>query len=143
MLPIRFDRDGFEVRARGRWFALPFIATAMIITAVCAGLVWVFIHGPVWASMVAIIIIVLPAASITVALIWAGSHAYALWFIGRWYRLPIGFGLAATLMVLEAAGVRWPDGEPLNGYLWGLLITVVCALAWFFAHSQRMSKAKE
>jgi hypothetical protein len=143
VFPIRFDREGFEVRVRDRWYALPIIATILIIAVTGVGLYWLVPHGPPWVAIVALAILALPALALLAALVWTGSEEYASWFVGRWYRLPIGFALAAALMVLEAVDVRWPSGEPLNGYLWGSLIAVVCVLAWLFALRQKMSKVKE
>ena len=47
------------------------------------------------------------------------------------------YRFAAALIGFEYLGVRWGDGEPLNGYFWGTLIGIVCMLGWIFARLNR------
>ena len=137
---VRLDRNGIvEIYIRRRWRDVPTSVTIAAICLLSVGFFAAVIHGPAWLAMPALILLIAQFTVLFGGLIWYGAQAHARWFVSRWYRPLVGVGLASMLIVAEAAGFRWHDGEPLNGYWWAAIVAAFCGLAGFFGYRQGAS----
>lgn len=132
MIPIRFDRDGFEFCFRGRWYTVPTIVTIVIIGSTVSLFALGAFHGPNWIAIPLWILLLLPAFVALLLGVWIGAQEFGPWLTAKWYRPPVGFLVALLLACAEFFGLRWADGDPIIGYFFGSLVAVFCFLALVF-----------
>jgi hypothetical protein len=130
VFPIRLTNHGYiEIRWRKRWVTVPSSITAVTISVIGLGLIWAVVNGPALIAIPAVMVLIVPSAIFVGALIWIVGKSSA----------SAGFVLAILLFALEAFGIRWPDGEPLQGSWFGTIVAAICAIAAFFGLLRRPS----
>jgi hypothetical protein len=131
------DAGEISVRMRKRRYAVRWLATTVLVALIGYGLFAMIAYGPAWLGTVALVLMFGPYALLVWALIWFAAEQRGPWLTEHPYRLASVLAVSIALVLLEAAGVRWPGGEPLHGYILGSLGIAFCVISFIHSRERR------
>ena len=131
------DAGDLSVRMRRRRYAVRWMAIAVLVALIGYGLFAMIAHGSPWMGTVALVILFGPYALLVFAIIWFAAEQRGPWLTEHPLRLAIAFAASLAAILLEAAGIHWPGGELLHGYILGSLGLVFCLLSFIHSRERR------